>query len=109
MSMQEHNKQNQTFAGFFDFGFTRFITRPCISILWRLVVIAAFLAVLFGWGAALVTMMNGNPGGAIAYFFVIPIVTALYVLLIRIGYEFIIVVFRIESHLRDIRDHLEKK
>jgi len=88
--------------GFFDIGFTRFITNTWTSILWVLTIILAFV----GCGGALVYAATNE---APILFLLAPIATVLFLLFMRISFELTIVLFRIETHLRTIREHYEKK
>jgi len=88
---------------FFDFGFTRFITNTWISIIWTICV----FVILGTYGIALIAglvTMTQNFGGGFMIMVMATIAAPLYLLLVRIGLEVIIVVFRIETHLRALRD-----
>jgi len=88
--------------GLFDIGFTRFITNTWTSILWVLTIILALL----GCGGA---MVSGASNNAPALFIIAPIAAALFLLFMRMLFELTIVIFRIETHLRTIRDKYENK
>jgi len=92
----------QTLPGFFDIGFTRFITNTWTSILWVLTIIFALL----GCGGA---MVFGAFNDAPVLFIIAPIAAALFLLFMRMAFELTIVIFRIETHLRTIRDKYENK
>lgn len=97
--------------GILDFGFTRFITNVWISFIWTVIVIIVFLL----WGlaclAGLATILQGGNDsafiGGLLIFFLATTLAALYLLFARMGLELIVVVFRIETHLRTIRDKYE--
>lgn len=91
---------------FFDFGFTRFITNTWISFIWGLFVVLACLVCGIG---VLVVLAQAGFLAAIGAMVFLPIIAALYLVLIRISLEFVIVVFRIETHLRAIRERDENK
>ena len=91
-----------TSTGFFDIGFTRFITNTWTSILWVLSIGTSFL----GCGVAILFAI-GN--GVYILLFIAPIATALFLLFMRMSFEITIVLFRIETHLRTIRDKYENK
>ena len=86
----------------FDFGFTRFITNSWISFLWVLCVISFFIGSI---GCVIGAFFN-PPESLILL--LAPIALALYLIVFRMMFEFTIVVFRIETHLRVIREHYEK-
>ena len=89
-------------SGFFDIGFTRFITNTWTSILWVLSIILAFLGCV---GAMVLGASNEAP----ELFIFAPIAAALFLLFMRMSFELTIVLFRIETHLRTIRDKYENK
>jgi len=96
---------------FLDFGFTRFITNTWISFIWIVIVILVILAYVSIVSFGLFAMSQGNEGGiaGLGVIMLATIMAPLYLLFARIGLELIIVIFRIETHLRSIREHYEKK
>ena len=88
----------------FDIGFTRFITNTWISIIWTIAVILHFLAFLCGVFAFLSTTKGAVPPIAL-----LALVAPLSLLFSRMALEFTIVVFRIESHLRAMREKSEEQ
>jgi hypothetical protein len=96
--------------GFFDFGFTRFITNTWISIIWRIAVALVFVA----WGLWVIGglfAMTQNADGilmGIGMILLVTIIAPIELLIIRIVLEFVIVVFRIETHQRTIKEILER-
>jgi len=86
----------------FDFGFTRFITNTWISIIWAINVVATILVAT----VACFICLFGNPPAILVL--AVPIVVALWLLLSRMPLELTIVMFRIETHLRTIKDNSEK-
>lgn len=103
-------------AGFFDLGFTRFITNTWISVIWVFEIAIVFLyyiiAVLY---ASYVTfsippVQMSFPGKIVLVLFAVCAATlvAIFALAaIRVALEFLIVIFRIETHLRTIRDKMD--
>jgi hypothetical protein len=89
--------------GIFDIGFTRFITNTWTSILWILCIFFHILACVICVGVALF-----GGGEAIVLVVVSPIATAISLLFFRMAFEMTIVIFRIESHLRVLREKSEK-
>jgi len=92
----------QTSSGFFDIGFTRFITNTWISFIWVVFIILSIL----GCGGA---MVFGASNNAPVLFIIAPIAAILFLLFMRMSFELTIVLFRIETHLRTIRDKYENK
>ena len=103
-STTEHAQTSpgQTSPGFFDIGFTRFITNTWTSIFWVLTIVLAFLGCV---GA----MVFGASNNAPVLFIIAPIAAALFLLFMRMSFELTIVLFRIETHLRTIREKYENK
>jgi hypothetical protein len=93
----------QKSSGIFDFGFTRFITTTWISIIWKIVVFVIIAAYCMMLLAGLGTMTRSFPQG-LSMIIMATIAAPLYLLFARIGLELVIIVFRIETHLRAIRD-----
>ena len=91
----------------FDFGFTKFVTSKVISFFWVLFVIIYILACVGTVVGGIIAGIFGSPERFILVLAPIPL--TLYLLIIRMGYEFIIIVFRIETHLRAIREQNENK
>jgi len=108
----------QDVLGFFDFGFTRFITNTWISFIWMLTVGITFLAwglLILAWGLSIWFIISQGGkfavGGFLMRFLMIlvsPLVAAIYLLFTRMGLEFMVVIFRIETHLRELKDNSEK-
>ncbi len=75
-----------------DFGFNKFITLSIIKILYILYLVVFIL----GWlGVTLTTMFGQGFLPGIGVFVVGAIVVVLYAILIRVGLELIVVIFRI--------------
>jgi len=101
-------RSRQESAGFFDFGFTRFITNTWISFIWIVIVVLAIFLCIAAVLAGLYRVSQGDHAGFVLAVLA-PIVTPLFLLFARMGLEGIIVLFRIETHLRSIREHYAKK
>ena len=88
------------FGGLFDFGFTKFITLSFLKFIYVLVVVVMGV-VLLGF------IVAGFAGGAITGLVALvlgPIVTLLYLTWIRMGMEFLAVVFRMADDIHAIRE-----
>jgi hypothetical protein len=79
------------FAALFDFGFTSFITlkflRVIYTILVCLILLVGLLFLIYG--------LSQGGGPAVAFIFLAPIATLLYLILVRIYMELIAMFFRI--------------
>ena len=99
--------------GFFDIRFTRFITNVWISIIWCTVIAFHFLGYSVMVLAILYMMATADTESArIAGFLFLLLGTVgwlLSLLFSRMGLEFIIVVFRIETHLRTMKEVFERE
>jgi len=98
--------------GFFDIGFTRFITNTWISIIWVIIIMAhalGFITLLIRAG----TMLAGENDEALLVAFLVMVLgtvgSLLSLLFTRIILEVIIAIFRIETHLRVIRAKSEEQ
>jgi len=89
-----------------DSGFTKFVANTLVSFIWIVIVVLTFLG-YFGFVVYAIT--QDMPLAFPLSFVVVPLVASLFLLLVRIGLEGIIVLFRIETHLRSIREHYEKE
>ncbi len=87
------------FAGLFDFGFTKFITLSFLKFIYVLVVIAMSLGLL----AMIVIGFAAGPLVGIVALILGPIVALLYLVWIRMGMEFLAVVFRMASDIHTMR------
>ena len=91
----------------FDFGFTKFFTNTWISTIWVLTVILTFLGCI---GSLVYMMQNDLPQElSVLMFGGVLLASLIYLITVRLCLEFIIVVFRIETHLRVIREQNENK
>jgi len=96
--------------GIFDIRFTRFVMNFYIPYIWVLTIIVCFL----GWAFSVVLGVNQlaterEPMYGIAAILMATIAVPFSLLFSRMVLEVVIVLFRIETHLRTIRDHYEKK
>jgi len=103
----------RTPLGFFDFGFTRFFTASLIPFFWIVSVVVAFSI----WGSFVLIGLFAIITGAVGddtilgtfYILLSTVALLIHLLLIRIALEFLLIVFRIETHLRAIREKDENK
>jgi len=94
-------------SNFLDIGFTRFITNTWISFIWVLVIVAHILGFLVGLGCSLWMTAETGFGFFLLWLLFGTPLTLLSLLFSRIALESAVVLFRIESHLRRIREHYE--
>ncbi|MGL4942455.1 MAG: DUF4282 domain-containing protein [Thermoguttaceae bacterium] len=93
----------QPSAGLFDFGFTRFITNTWISVIWTIEV----FVVLFSYAISILVglyLLTQSPLQGIIFLLLATVGVIVGLILSRIWLELMIIVFRIETHLRTIRD-----
>gem|GEM_PF-1197807 len=88
-------------TGIFDIGFTRFISNTWISIFWVLLIIAHFSVAI---GAMMFSFNAGSPVPLLIALFAAPI----SLLLFRMILELAVVCFRIESNIRESKNHLRE-
>jgi len=91
------------FASLFDFSFSEFITTRIIKVLYGLGIMGAILLS----GLVFITpLIKGysSTGGKLWAIILFPLLALLYIIIIRVIYEVIIVIFRIAEYSRDIRD-----
>jgi len=111
-SRTAHKMSQQASPGFFDIGFTRFISNTWISIIWCIVIVVHFLGAL---GTVFYAFnMDGTTG--VISLLVVPLLTAISLLFFRMCLELEVIFFRIESntretkeYLREIKEQLERK
>jgi len=96
----------------FDIGFTRFVTNVWISFIWVIVIIVhvlGFIALLIGAGMMIAGGGNGAEFAAFLTMILGTVGLLLSFLFSRISLEVIIVIFRIETHLRAMRWRSEER
>jgi len=97
--------QKGFFGSLFDFSFTSLVTPRVLRVLYALYLLLIALDALY-WGYIGFNLgLNISTAVAlIALLVVVPIVTLLYIILVRVQYEFFIVVFRIlETNTERVR------
>jgi len=82
--------------GLFDVTFTRFVTNALIPFLWVFCIIAHFLGAIIAISAAFAQ----SPEAGILALFLVPLATLFSLLFSRVGFEVVIVLFRIETNTR---------
>jgi len=98
--------------GFFDIGFTRFVTNVWISFIWIIIIMAHALGFITLLVRAGMMLAGGDDEASLVAFLVMVSGTVgllLSLLFTRIILEVIIVIFRIETHLRAIRAKSEEQ
>jgi len=97
-SPQELNASS-FFGGLFDFGFTRFITLSFLKFIYVLVVVVMGLALL----VVIVAGFASGPLPGVLALILGPVVALLYLIWIRMGMEFLAVVFRMAGDIHAMR------
>ena len=87
------------FGGLFDFGFTRFITLSFLKFIYVLVVAVMGLALL----VVIVAGFAAGPLPGVLALILGPVVALLYLIWIRMGMEFLAVVFRMAGDIHAMR------
>jgi len=97
--------QKSFFSSLFDFSFTSLITPRVLRVLYALILILILLYALLWVYVGFNLGLNISTSAAlIVALIVVPIITLLYIIFVRIQYEFIIVVFRIlETNTERVR------
>ena len=86
-----------------DFGFTRFVSNLYISVIWIVIVVLTLL----GYGITVIFglyVMSKNGAVGLLVILLATLIAGLYLFLTRMTLEML---FRIETHLRTIRDTYE--
>ena len=99
--------------GFFDIGFTRFISNIWISIIWAIVIVVhffGFILLLIGTGMIMASGDSKAPVAALSLSIVI-LGTAglsLSLLFCRMALELDVILFRIETNTRESKEYLRE-
>jgi len=109
-NVSDHTEYAQASPGFFDIGFTRFVMNFYIPYIWVFTIVAGCL----GWAFSIIMGLNQlgiekEPWYGIVTIVVATIALPFSLLFSRMVLEIVIVMFRIETHLRTIHEHYEKK
>lgn len=99
--------QNINQSGFintlFDLSFTRFISETLISVLYMVAIILAGIAVIVG----VITAFTTEIIYGVTSIILAPIIFFIYVIAVRVLFEFVIVIFRIADHARQIAENTQ--
>ena len=96
--MQEIN-QTSFFGTLFDFTFSQFVSETLVRVLY---LVAIGLAVIAAIIAIIAAFFNYNLYVGISVLILAPLVLLVYIVIVRVIFEFVIVVFRIADHTRQI-------
>ncbi|MGW2525395.1 DUF4282 domain-containing protein [Streptomyces sp. NPDC001617] len=88
------------FAGLFDFGFTTFVTPKVVKFAYVLITIIIGISWVF-W---IIVGFNDSAGLGILVLVFGPLVALLWLIVYRITFELVMVIFRIGSDVHAIRD-----
>lgn len=92
------------FPTLFDFGHNSFLTPKVIRVLY---VIGFVLTCLVGASYLILALATGSSGLIAAAFVFVPLITLLYLIMIRISTEFVIIAFRTYEEVRVLRADIE--
>ena len=98
------SSQPSFFASLFDFSFSRFVTLRLVKFLYVVSMIVIMLAVIVLIIAGFTEAVSGVE--AVGYIVLAPILAFLYLVGVRVGFELVVVVFRIGETATEIRDLL---
>jgi membrane protein YdbS with pleckstrin-like domain len=99
--MQEIN-QSSFFGTLFDFTFSQFVSETLVRVLY---LVAIGLAVIAAIIAIIAAFFNYNLSVGISVLILAPLVLLVYIVIVRVIFEFVIVVFRIADHTRQIAEN----
>jgi hypothetical protein len=94
------------FASLFDFSFTELITTKIIKVLYGLGILGA---VLLAGSLMIPAIKYSSAGQKILALILFPLVVLLYIIILRVFYEIIIVIFRIAEYTREIARQGQRK
>ena len=97
----DQSPASEQWPGFFDIGFTRFISNTWISIIWFIVIGVHFLAAI---GAMICSAAVESPVPFLIALFAVPI----SLLFSRMALELEVIFFRIETNTRESKEHLRE-
>lgn len=99
--MQEIN-QSSFFGTLFDFTFSQFVSETLVRVLY---LVAIGLAVIAAIIAIIAAFFNYNLSVGISVLILAPLVLLVYIVIVRVIFEFVIVVFWIADHTRQIAEN----
>ena len=99
--MQNIN-QSSFIGALFDFTFSQFVSETLIRVLYLVAIGLAVIAALIGIIAA---FFNYGLSVGISVLILAPVVLLIYIVIVRVIFEFIIVIFRIADHAKQIAEN----
>jgi hypothetical protein len=96
------------FAGLFDFTFETFVALKVIKVLYGLFLLILALGILGGFGAAIVSIFQGQVLAGLGMLIVLPIAALIYLVMGRVYFELIIVMFKIAEDADEIARNTRK-
>ena len=96
------------FAGLFDFTFETFVALKVIKVLYGLFLLILALGILGGFGAAIVSIFQGQVLAGLGVLIVLPIAALIYLVMGRVYFELIIVMFKIAEDADEIARNTRK-
>jgi hypothetical protein len=96
------------FSGLFDFTFETFVALKVIKVLYGLFLLILALGILGGFGAAIVSIFQGQILAGLGMLIVLPIAALVYLVMGRVYFELIIVMFKIAEDADEIARNTRK-
>ncbi len=100
------SSQPSFFTSLFDFSFSRFVTLRLVKFLYVISVILTVFLMIAVILAGFTEAVSGVE--TVGYIVLGPVVAFLYLLIVRVGLELVVVVFRVGETATEIRDLLSK-
>ena len=102
------NQAKGFFAGLFDFTFETFVALKVIKVLYALFLLVLGLGILGGFGAAVISMIQGQVLAGLGMIIVLPFAAIIYLVMGRVYFELIIVAFKIAEDADEIARNTRK-
>jgi Domain of unknown function (DUF4282) len=96
------------FAGLFDFTFETFVALKVIKVLYGLFLLGLALGILGGFGAAIISIFRGEILAGLGMLILLPIAAVVYLVMGRVYFELIIVMFKIAEDADEIARNTRK-
>ena len=100
--MQNFN-QSSFIGALFDFSFSRFVSETLIRVLYLVAIGLAVTAAIIGIIAAFTNSLSIG----ISALIIAPLVLFVYIVIVRVIFEFVIVIFRIADHTKQIAENTQ--
>ena len=105
---QAANQAKGFLAGLFDFTFETFVALKVIKVLYGFFLLALALGLLGGFGSAVISMIQGNILAGLGILIALPFAAVIYLVMGRVYFELIIVMFKIAEDADEIARNTRK-